>query len=74
MKEDILIAGVNGTGKSNFRGVLVAQGVTLGHIVDPNAIANQNGFVKVAEISDGAFRFANGYRLDRTAEYHNRDI
>ncbi len=48
MKEYILIAGVNGTGKSSFRGVLEGQGVPLGHIVDPDMIAKQNRFNEIA--------------------------
>ena len=48
MKEYILIAGVNGTGKSSFRGVLEGQGVPLGHIVDPDLIAKQNNFNEFA--------------------------
>ena len=48
MKEYILIAGVNGTGKSSFRGVLEGQDVPLGHIVDPDFIAKQNGFNEIA--------------------------
>lgn len=42
MKKYILIAGVNGTGKSSFRGVLEGQGVEMGHIVDPDVIAKLN--------------------------------
>lgn len=137
MKEYILIAGVDGTGKSSFRGVLGLQGFALGHIIDPVLIAkqnsitmcyiglntkyesiyrianrvrkgghdippddvirrfthrfealdrivplcdkvvfydNDNGFVKVAEITDGTFRYTNGYRPDWIAEYYNRFI
>ena len=48
MKEYILIAGVNGTGKSSFRGVLEGQGVPLGHIVDPDLIAKQNSFNEIS--------------------------
>ena len=48
MKEYILIAGVNGTGKSSFRGVLEGQGVALGHIVDPDAIAKEHHFREIA--------------------------
>lgn len=44
MKNYILIAGVNGTGKSSFRGVLEGQGIELGHIVDPDIIAKNNHF------------------------------
>ena len=48
MKEYILIAGVNGTGKTSFRGVLEGQGVPLGHIIDPDLIAKQNSFNELA--------------------------
>jgi predicted ABC-type ATPase len=44
MNNYILIAGVNGTGKSSFRGVLEGQGVLLGHIIDTYAIAKENHF------------------------------
>ena len=44
MNNYILIAGVNGTGKSSLRGVLEGQGVLLGHIIDADAIAKQNNF------------------------------
>ena len=42
MKKYILIAGVDGTGKSSFRGILEGQGFDLGHIIDPVLIAKQN--------------------------------
>lgn len=48
MKELIIIAGVNGTGKSSFRGVLEGQGVPMGHIVDPDVIAKNNSFNDIA--------------------------
>ena len=48
MKQYILIAGVNGTGKSSFRGVLEGQGLPLGHIVDPDVIAKQNNGSEIA--------------------------
>ena len=35
---------------------------------------NDNGFVKVAEITDREFRFTNGYRPDWIVEYYNRLI
>ena len=44
MNNYILIAGVNGTGKSSLRGVLEGQGVLLGHIIDADAIAKQNKY------------------------------
>lgn len=42
MNNYILIAGVNGSGKSSLRGVLEGQGVLLGHIIDPDVIAKKN--------------------------------
>lgn len=55
----IIIAGVNGTGKSSFRGVLDGQGANLGHIIDPDEIAKKNngnnllaGKMAVNEIKD----------------------
>lgn len=47
MKEYILIAGVNGTGKSSFRGVLEGH-AALGHIVDPDIIAKINRFNEIS--------------------------
>ena len=54
----ILIAGINGTGKSSLRGVLEGQSVALGHIIDADKIAKDNDFdnikagkAAVAEIS-----------------------
>ncbi len=44
MNNYIIIAGVNGTGKSSLRGVLEGQNVLLGHIIDADAIAKENGF------------------------------
>ena len=43
MKIYTLIAGVNGVGKSSLRGVLEGQGVMLGNIIDPDAIALKYG-------------------------------
>lgn len=48
MKKFVIIAGVNGTGKTSFRGVLEGQGFELGHIVDPDLISKQNGFNEFA--------------------------
>lgn len=48
MKQYILIAGVNGTGKTSFRGVLEGQGVELGHIIDPDLIAKTHHFHEIA--------------------------
>lgn len=44
MNNYIIIAGVNGTGKSSLRGVLEGQGTPLGHIIDADAIAKENNF------------------------------
>lgn len=40
----VIIAGVNGVGKSSLRGILEGQGVLLGHIIDAYAIAKKNNF------------------------------
>ena len=42
MNKYTIIAGVNGTGKTSFRGVLEGQRVPLGHIIDPDLIAKEN--------------------------------
>ena len=39
MKEYIIIAGINGTGKTSFRGVLENVGTSIGYIIDPNVIS-----------------------------------
>ena len=44
MNNYIIIAGVNGTGKSSLRGVLEGQNVLLGHIIDADVIAKENNF------------------------------
>lgn len=44
MNSYILIAGVDGTGKSSLRGVLEGQGVLLGHIIDADKIAKDNNY------------------------------
>lgn len=44
MNKYILIAGVNGVGKSSLRGVLEGQNVLLGHIIDADAIAKQYNY------------------------------
>lgn len=44
MNNYILIAGVNGTGKSSLRGVLEGQEVLLGHIIDADEIAKHNNY------------------------------
>lgn len=43
----ILIAGVNGTGKSSLRGVLEGQNVSLGHIIDADKIAKENNYKNI---------------------------
>ena len=48
MKEYIIIAGVNGTGKTSFRGVLEGQGENLGRIIDPDLIARSCGHNEIA--------------------------
>jgi predicted ABC-type ATPase len=44
MKIYTIVAGVNGTGKSSFSGVLRAQRSDLGHIIDVDKIAVENGY------------------------------
>lgn len=44
MKNYVIIAGVNGTGKSSLRGVLEGQNILLGHIIDANYIAKQYNY------------------------------
>ena len=53
-----IIAGVNGTGKSSFRGVLEGQNVNLGHIIDPVLIAkgNNNDLYKAAKTAVAKIR------------------
>ena len=46
MKEYTIIAGVNGTGKTSFRGVLEGQGIPLGHIIDPDLIAATHQYMR----------------------------
>ena len=43
----ILIAGVNGPGKSSLRGVLEGQNVSLGHIIDADKIAKENNYKNI---------------------------
>ncbi len=50
MNQMTLIAGIDGTGKTSFRGVLEGQGVDMGHIIDPDVIAKSN---KVTDIAAG---------------------
>ncbi len=44
MNNYMLIAGIDGTGKSSLSGVLEGQGVLLGRIIDADAIAKHNNF------------------------------
>ncbi len=48
MRQLTVIAGIDGTGKSSFRGVLEGQGTEMGIIIDPDAIAQKNGFNETA--------------------------
>lgn len=81
MNNYILIAGVNGTGKSSLRGVLEGQDVLLGRIIDPDTIAKENNYNNiiagkkaVAEINyclENNISFTQettlaGYRTERT--------
>lgn len=44
MSQCVLVAGLDGTGKSSLRGVLEGQNVLLGHIIDADVIAKENNF------------------------------
>ncbi len=44
MKQYIIIAGINGTGKSSLRGVLEGIGQNLGYIIDADEIAKSSGY------------------------------
>ncbi len=44
MKEYLIIAGINGTGKSSIRGVLEGEGKNLGYIIDADLIAKENNY------------------------------
>ena len=64
LKEYILIAGIDGTGRTSFRGILEGQGIPLGHIVDPDLIAKQHGSKELAAgkaaLKEINHRFDNG--------------
>jgi predicted ABC-type ATPase len=47
MKTYTIVAGVNGTGKSSLSGVLRAQRSDLGHIIDVDKIAVENGYSQI---------------------------
>ena len=83
MNKYTIIAGVNGTGKSSFRGVLEGQGEYLGHIIDPDLIAKDNDFdvvragkkaiKEISECLEKNISFTQettlaGHRIERTAE------
>lgn len=65
-----IIAGVNGTGKSSFRGVLEGQNVNLGHIIDPDLIAkeNDNDLIKAAKIAVAKIRDCLNKNISFTQE------
>lgn len=70
MNSYILIAGVNGTGKTSLRGVLEGQGVLLGHIIDADAIAKQNNFdnVKAGKMAINEINYCLENNLSFTQE------
>jgi predicted ABC-type ATPase len=65
-----IIAGVNGTGKSSFRGVLEGQNVNLGHIIDPDLIAkeNNNDLISAAKIAVNNIKEYLNKRISFTQE------
>ena len=44
MKEYIIIAGINGTGKSSLRGAFEIDEKELGYIIDADLIAKENNY------------------------------
>ena len=44
MKEYIIIAGINGTGKSSLRGAIEGDNRELGYIIDADLIAKENNY------------------------------
>lgn len=66
----VIIAGVNGVGKSSFRGVLEGQGVLLGHIIDADAIAKENNFnnIKAGKEAVNEINFCLDNNLSFTQE------
>lgn len=70
MNSYILIAGVNGTGKTSLCGVLEGQGILYGHIIDANAIAKQNNFdnVKAGKMAINEINYCLENNLSFTQE------
>lgn len=66
----VIIAGVNGVGKSSLRGVLEGQGLLLGHIIDADAIAKKNNFdnIKAGIIAVDEINFCLDNNLSFTQE------
>lgn len=70
MKNYILIAGVNGVGKSSLRGVLEGQNILLGHIIDADAIAKQYNYdnIKAGKAAVSEINFCLENNLSFTQE------
>ncbi len=70
MNSYVLIAGVNGTGKTSLRGVLEGQGVLLGHIIDADAIAKQNNYdnIKAGKMAISEINYCLENNLSFTQE------
>lgn len=70
MKNYILIAGVNGTGKSSFRGVLEGQDINLGHIIDPDLIAKENklNYIEAGKLAIQEIDYCLKHNLSFTQE------
>lgn len=70
MNNYIIIAGVNGTGKSSLRGVLEGQDVLLGHIIDADVIAKENNFdnIKAGKKAIGEINYCLENNISFTQE------
>lgn len=70
MNSYVLIAGVNGTGKTSLRGVLEGQGVLFGHIIDADAIAKQNNYdnIKAGKMAISEINYCLENNLSFTQE------
>lgn len=70
MNNYTIIAGVNGTGKTSFRGVLEGQNVNLGHIIDADLIAKENNYnnVKAGKVAISEINYCLKNNLSFTQE------
>lgn len=70
MKEYIIIAGINGTGKSSMRGLMEGMGQNLGYIIDADEIAKDCGFnpIKAGKMAVSKIEFCLENNLTFTQE------